>query len=140
MGGAIAAPAQDGPPAARDNDALRGRLPPYYGDVVDDKQRAQIYKIQSQFRAKLVQLQVDYEKAAAQLKQLRKQLDSLQDEQGAAIDAVLTPQQVARVKQAQARAQARRAEEAARVAAEAAAAAQRASAALPDVALPLATP
>ena len=48
-------------PAALDEQAkeakkLRGRLPAYYGKVVSDKQRQEIYKIQAKFNEQIMKL------------------------------------------------------------------------------------
>lgn len=58
---------------------FRGRLPRYYGQVVDEKQRQQIYDIQRKYHARDFALRM-------QLEQLRAQRDQ-------EIEAVLTPQQ-----------------------------------------------
>ncbi len=58
----------------------RGRLPAFFATVVNEKQREEIYKIQSDYTAKLDELE--------------KQLAALRAERDAKIDAVLTPEQL----------------------------------------------
>ncbi len=67
-------------------------LPPYYTDVIDDKQREEIYKIQDEYQPKIAALE-------AQLKALRK-------EQSEKIAAVLTPEQKKQIEEAAAKAKA----------------------------------
>jgi hypothetical protein len=73
---------------------LSGRLPPYYKDVVDDAQREKIYTIQAEY--------------ANQIERLKQQLDDLEAERDRRVEAVLTPQQKAKVQAAQAQAKAKR--------------------------------
>jgi len=61
----------------------RGRLPNYFTDVVDSKQREKIYSIQSLYREKIMALV--------------EQMKELQDEQQAEIDAVLKPEQLSKI-------------------------------------------
>ena len=61
----------------------RGRLPAYYGEVVDQKQRQQIYDIQKKYRDDINQLKAD--------------LQALLDKQRAEIAAVLSSEQAAKV-------------------------------------------
>ena len=61
----------------------QGRLPNYFSDVVDAKQREQIYAVQASYRERITAL-------AAQMKQL-------QDAQQAEIDAVLKPEQLSKI-------------------------------------------
>lgn len=62
----------------------RGRLPPYYTQVVNGQQREKIYAIQQQY--------------APQIAELKAQLQALQDKQNSEVEAVLTPEQLATVK------------------------------------------
>jgi hypothetical protein len=80
--------------APQEKDEPAGRLPPYYKDVVDDAQRDKIYAIQGEY--------------AARLERLRQQLDALEEERDQRIEAVLTPQQRAKVEAAREEAQAER--------------------------------
>ena len=57
----------------------RGRLPNYYGEVVNEEQRTKIYEIQATYREKM--------------EELRKQLAALKKEQDEKVNAVLTPEQ-----------------------------------------------
>jgi hypothetical protein len=57
----------------------KGRLPAYYADVVDERQRAAIYSIQSDFKSKIEALQ--------------EQIDKLTAERDTAIESVLTAAQ-----------------------------------------------
>jgi hypothetical protein len=66
-------------PAAGKNKRFTGRLPPHYGQVVDEKQRQEIYRIQEEFGPKI--------HAAQQA------LDGLRKEQSEKMAAVLTPTQ-----------------------------------------------
>lgn len=66
-------------PAAQARAKPKGRLPAHYAKVVDETQRAEIYKLQEGF--------------AAKREALEKQLAALKSEEDAAIEAVLTPQQ-----------------------------------------------
>jgi hypothetical protein len=63
----------------------RGRLPNYYGQVVDDVQRGKIYDIQAKYEARLAAL--------------RKQIADLDKQRNADVEAVLTAEQLAKVKQ-----------------------------------------
>ena len=69
--------------ATKERAKPRGRLPNYFSDVVDSKQRGKIYSIQSSYREKILAL-------VAQMKEL-------QEEQEAEIDAILTPEQLSKV-------------------------------------------
>jgi Spy/CpxP family protein refolding chaperone len=75
---------------------FRGRLPNYFGQVVDEKQREEIYKIQAEF--------------APKIKDLRAQLAMLIKERNQKVDGVLTPQQRQKVEQLRAAAKAKRQE------------------------------
>jgi hypothetical protein len=63
----------------------RGRLPNYYGQVVDDVQRGKIYDIQAKYEG--------------QLAALRKQIADLEKELHAEVEGVLNAEQLAKVKQ-----------------------------------------
>jgi hypothetical protein len=72
--------AQDKKAAApADAQKTRGRLPPYYGRVIDQEQRTKIYEIQARFNA--------------QLDKLRLEMDSLVTKRDAEIEGVLTAEQ-----------------------------------------------
>jgi hypothetical protein len=68
------------------------RLPPYYADVINEKQREEIYNIQEEYQPKIAALE-------AQLKALRK-------EQSDKIAAVLTPEQKKQIEAAAVKAKA----------------------------------
>jgi len=94
---ALPAVAQDAPqpgasdeptPAAAASDAaapkkVRGRLPAYFGKVVNDKQREQIYDIQAKF--------------SDQIAKLQKELDELIVRRDAEVEQVLTDEQRAEI-------------------------------------------
>ena len=104
--GGLAAVAQENeekPAKARTRDAEtkkakgpRGRLPAFYSQVVDQKQREAIYKIQEEYEPKIAALQ-------DQLNALTKQRDEK-------VSAVLTPEQQKKVAELQAAAKAKRAQ------------------------------
>lgn len=70
------------------------RLPPYFKDVVGDKQREKIYKIQDECRPKIAALQAE--------------LKTLVKERNEKIEAVLTPEQKRQIDEARAEAKAKR--------------------------------
>ena len=74
---------------------FRGRLPNYYGRVVDEKQRQCIYQIQREYAPR-----IDF---------LKGQLAALIAERDKKVAAVLTPQQLNKVEQFRAEAKAKRA-------------------------------
>ncbi|RMF92814.1 MAG: hypothetical protein D6741_14500 [Planctomycetota bacterium] len=74
--------------------AFRPRLPNYYAKVVSEDQRQQIYAIQREYWEKM--------------QPLLKQLEALEAERNAKIEAVLTPEQKAAVQKARDEAAARR--------------------------------
>lgn len=76
--------------------APRGRLPAHYTQVVDEKQRETIYKIQQEYEPKIADL--------------RAQLDKLTKERDGKVAAVLTPEQQKKVADLQAAAKAKRGE------------------------------
>ena len=80
--------AAEQPPAAAATDANaakkpKGRLPAYYGKVVTDKQREQIYEIQGKFMEQIVKLQ--------------EQLTALAAKRDAEVEQVLTDEQRAEI-------------------------------------------
>lgn len=105
---------------AQEEGATSGRLPPYYKDVVSEAQKKEIYQIQTTFDDKLEALEKQYESLTAELKKLRDSIDSIRYEERAAVEKVLTPKQLAQVKQKQAEAQAKLAQELLKAAQEAA--------------------
>jgi hypothetical protein len=86
--------AADGQPAGRVVKKIRarGRLPNYYANVVTEKQKEDIYKIQEEYKPK-----IDAAKA---------QLDALNKEMNEKISAVLTAEQKKKVEEAEAAAKA----------------------------------
>jgi hypothetical protein len=82
------------PAAAQKAKTFRGRLPNYYGQVVNEKQRQAIYKIQAESAPKIAELR-------AQLQALIKQRDEK-------IAAVLTPEQLKKIEDLRAAAEAKR--------------------------------
>lgn len=72
----------------------KGRLPAYYKDIVDEKQKAKIYEIQADFSAKIDALQ--------------EQLAKLNADRDAAVEAVLSPEQKDKLKKAKDEAAAKR--------------------------------
>ena len=105
---------------AQDESGASGRLPPYYKDVVSESQKKEIYKIQTTFDDKLEALETKYEALSEEIKKLRDDINSIKFEERAAIEKVLTPKQLAQVKQKQAEAQAKLAQELLKAAEEAA--------------------
>ncbi len=100
-----ASPAGAGPSppaaaAAREAPAKksRGRLPAYYGKVVTDEQREQIYEIQARFTEQITKLQ--------------EQLDALVAKRDAEIDQVLTDEQRAKIARLKSERKVRRASDA----------------------------
>jgi Spy/CpxP family protein refolding chaperone len=73
------ASSSDKSPTAKKDKVLSGRLPAHYAKVVNQEQRAKIYAIQAEFKAKI---------AAA-----REALEKLTKEQDGQITALLTPEQ-----------------------------------------------
>jgi hypothetical protein len=69
--------------AAAQRSAPRGRLPPYYKDLVSPEQRDEIYRIQAKYNAKIDELEAEIERLKAQ--------------RDAEVEKVLTPQQRARL-------------------------------------------
>ena len=80
--------------AAAERAPARGRLPAYYAQVVDDKQRERIYSIQKSYSAKIEALEAE--------------LKAVTSKRDAEIEAVLTPQQRQRVAALEAEAKAKR--------------------------------
>lgn len=75
----------------------RGRLPNYYGEVVDETQREKIYAIQQGYKEQFTQLD-------EQMRELRKQMKSLRDEQAKKVEAIFTAKQLAQVQKLRAQA------------------------------------
>jgi hypothetical protein len=75
---------------------FRGRLPAYYGQVVDEKQRKKIYEIQREY--------------APKINALKTQLAELTAERDKSVAAVLTPEQLATVEKLKTEAKAKRAQ------------------------------
>jgi len=105
-----------GAAATAEEKVFRGRLPAYYGQVVDEKQRAAIYEIQKQY--------------APRIDALKAQLAALTEERNEKVAAVLTPEQQAKVASLKAEAKAKRDLKAAQ---------EKAAASKPPVAIPPAT-
>ena len=82
------------PAAAKKAKKFRGRLPNYYRQVVDQEQRAEIYKIQAQYAPKIADL--------------RKQLEALTKQRDREVAAVLTPLQRKKIEALRAAATAKR--------------------------------
>lgn len=76
----------------------RGRLPSFYRHVVTAEQREQIYAIQAEYRDKIAAL--------------RAQLKAITNERNEKIAAVITPEQLKRIKALRAKARAKRQEQA----------------------------
>ena len=64
----------------------KGRLPAYYSQVVDEKQRAKIYEIQAKYKKDTEPIQEQIDKLEADLKKIT-------DKQKAEIEAVLSKEQ-----------------------------------------------
>ncbi len=87
-----AAVAQDGTagaesketPMAKRRGEPKGRLPAYFGEVIDSQQREKVYGIQSKY--------------LAEIKQLQDQIATLEKQRDEAVQAVLTPEQAEKVK------------------------------------------
>jgi len=90
---AKAAPAKPAP--AEEAQEFKGRLPAYYGKVVDEKQRQAIYDIQEEYHPRIAALKA--------------QLEALMKERDEKIEAVLTPEQLQKIEAAKAAAKAKRA-------------------------------
>ena len=106
--------------AQEDASGASGRLPPYYKDVVSESQKKEIYKIQSNYDDKLAALEKQYDALTAEIKKVRESIDAIRFEERAAVEKVLTPKQLAQVKQQRAEAQAKLAQELLKAAEEAA--------------------
>ncbi|REJ66389.1 MAG: hypothetical protein DWQ31_15105 [Planctomycetota bacterium] len=68
----------------------RGRLPNYYGRVVDEEQRETIYAIQRRYKDELAAFE-------AQIRELRKKMNELRSQRADEVAAVLTAEQLAEV-------------------------------------------
>lgn len=86
----------ESPPPTTQTKPFRGRLPAYYGKVVDQQQRAKIYEIQKEY--------------APRISALQDQLAALMKERNDKVRAVLTPEQQQQVDQFRAAAAAKRRE------------------------------
>jgi len=82
------------PAAAKQANKPRGRLPSFYKELVDQKQREAIYKIQQEYAAKIADLQA--------------QLEAVTTERDEKIAAVLTPEQHKKLEALRAAAKAKR--------------------------------
>jgi Spy/CpxP family protein refolding chaperone len=92
------APPPAAAPEASTAKKTRGRLPAYYGKVVTDKQREQIYEIQAKFTEQIAKLQ--------------EQLDALVAKRDAEVEQVLTDEQRAEIARLKSERKARRTGEA----------------------------
>jgi hypothetical protein len=106
------------------SDGAKGRLPAYFKDIVSDQQKDSIYKIQTQFDEKLKTLEARFKELSTEIKTVRDEIDAIRDQERSAVEAVLTQQQVAKIKRLQAEAQAKLAQELLKAAEEAAKRAQ----------------
>ena len=75
-------------------EAPKGRLPPYFADVVSEEQREKIYAIQAKY--------------SDQIKELNEQLAAVAKKQNDEIDAVLSAAQKAKIDEARAEAVAKK--------------------------------
>jgi hypothetical protein len=90
LANAPCATAADGPIVGKAVKKIRkGRLPNYYADVVTDKQREDIHKIQEEYQPKIEALQT--------------QIDALKKEMNEKVSAVLTEEQRKKVEEAAAK-------------------------------------
>jgi hypothetical protein len=87
-------------PAPKRRSEPRGRLPAYYGEVIDNQQREKIYDIQSRILSQITDLQ-------QRIAQLEQQRDT-------EVSGVLTAEQMAKVKELTEAAKAKRSENAKR--------------------------
>jgi hypothetical protein len=65
---------------------LKGRLPPYYKDIVDEQQRLEIYRLQKMYGDRIISLE--------------EQIEGIKAERDAAVENVLSPEQKARLNKA----------------------------------------
>ena len=79
--------------------AAKGRLPPYYADIVTEDQRAKIYEIQTKY--------------SKELEALREQIAAVTEKQRAEIESVLSPEQKDKLKKSESDAVAKRKKKAA---------------------------
>jgi hypothetical protein len=94
MAGTSSISAADGQPAGRVVKKIRkGRLPNHYAEVVTEKQKEDIYKIQEEYKPKI--------------DALKAQLDAVNKEMNDKISAVLTADQKKKVEEAEAAAKAK---------------------------------
>lgn len=104
------------------------RLPAYFKDIVSEKQKGDIYKAQASFDKQLEGLEARYKELSEEMKTIRAQIDGIKDKERVAVEAILTPQQVAKIKKLKAEAQAKIAQELLKAAEEAAKRAEELSA------------
>jgi DNA repair exonuclease SbcCD ATPase subunit len=104
------------------------RLPPYFKDIVNEKQKGEIYQAQAAFDKQLEGLEARYKELSEEMKTIRTQIDGIKDKERVAVEAILTPQQVAKIKKLKAEAQAKIAQELLKAAEEAAKRAEELSA------------
>lgn len=71
-------------PTAKKRTEPRGRLPAYFGEVIDSQQRDKVYDIQAKY--------------TAEIKQLQDQIAKLEQQRDEAVQGVLTPEQAEKVK------------------------------------------
>jgi len=81
-------------PAAKQRAKPRGRLPNFYRTVVTEEQREAIYEIQAD--------------SATEIKALQAQIDALVADRDAKVQALLSPEQLQKIKQAEAESKAKR--------------------------------
>ncbi|MCG8586502.1 MAG: hypothetical protein MI757_17470 [Pirellulales bacterium] len=79
---------------AKDPKQPRGRLPAYFRQVVDDKQRNQIYALQTKYRADRDEIGEEIKRITADL---RKKLAELKQAHDKEVEAVLSAEQLAKV-------------------------------------------
>jgi hypothetical protein len=80
------APAKPAGKTAAAANKPKGRLPAYFKDIVDEKQRDKIYAVQADYNAKIDALE--------------EQIKTLTDQRDAAIENVLSPEQKEKLKKA----------------------------------------
>jgi|GEM_PF-6654622 len=77
-------------------EAAKGRLPPYFGDVVDDKEKQGIYDIQAAYEPKIEKLEAE--------------LEAVKAERDAKIEKYVGPAKMKKIEEAKAAAAAKREE------------------------------
>ena len=78
-----AAPAKESPTAKKRTEP-RGRLPAYFGEVIDSQQRDKVYELQAKY--------------TAEIKQLQDQIAKLEQQRDEAVQGILTPEQAEKVR------------------------------------------